>query len=659
MSKLDGIDDLKKDIEEIKSNLGDTDLASVNADLEKVKEDLEKLLSQQSFIQGPINIRNQAELKYVKTLGEIKNVRGSVTVDISSESMHDSIAAVNDVVSKINTIIAGDLTTTGHASDVLDFSALTFVDGNLTVKTKANSMEGLTAVTKDLNLDYPSDYVFPNLASTGSITIKDSDKVLKVDFPSLLTNDSGGTFQTGATPSVVSLAKATHVDLGGVQVRSITAPEAVTVKLGFSGTLAGTTTITAAKATEITLGATKIGAHALTIAGKSDGTVNLNALKEIGAGASVSGAAVNLDALKTATGTLVLDGSKTLNLPALEKADGISAAAATTFSAEKLVLSATATLSAATEITLASTSADLLATKDKVVTLTITALANAVNFDASAFSVLETLSVTGKTPKEADVSEGSQTNQVTADNAAKLKTISLAGAIKDISLENNTSLENLTTAGNIVDVFIRNNDKLKTIKFEHSFLKGELASTLRVEDNAELTEVDMATVQKIKGINIADNPKLASIKVGAPDVLAEPSATVTITVLSNKLPGKYTNAKAGSETSEYTAPVIVQADLYALKLIIDAYNSQKSRTLSVTFNLGFDKALNDKGEETDVTLADKLDADTAAHNGEDGESTATATDDVNKDNDSNNSVNGGGVDQGIDTARELALLKKE
>lgn len=654
MSKLDGIAELQTEIEAIKASLENAvaqdDIDAINKDLETVQEALDKLLSQQSFIQGPINIRNQAELKYVKTLGEIKNVRGSVTVDISSKSMHDSIVAVNKVISNINTIIAGDLTTTGHASDVLDFSKLTFIDGNLTVKAKANNLDGLTAVSKDLNLDYKADYVFPNLASTGSITIVDSDKVTKVDFPSLLTNDSGGTFQTGTTPSVVSLAKATHVDLGGVQVRSLTAGEAVIVKLGFNGTLAGTTTITAGKATDITLGATKIGAHALTISGKSDGTVNINALKEVGAGLTVSGAAVNASALKTVTGTLAIDGAKTLTLPALEKADDISAAAATAFSAEKLALTAAVTLTAATEITLASASDTLLPVKDKVKTLTLNSLDNGISFDASAFSVLETLNVTAKTPKEADVKEDTQTNQVIADTAAKLKTISLAGAIGTVTLDNNAALESLTTAGNIINISVDNNDKLKTIKFGHTFLKGELANTVEVINNAELTEVDMTAVQKIKLITIETNAKLASIKVGSPDILAEPSATVTFTVKGNKLPGKYTNGKAGTETTEYSAPVIVQADLYALKLVLDAYNKQKSRAVSATFDLSFDKALDDKGKETDVTLIAKLNADTAAQNGLDGDATAA------DDNDTNNST---GATDGIDHKRELVLLKKE
>ena len=116
-----GIKALQTEIATIKASLekavSQDDIDVINQDLEKVKEDLEKLLNQQSFTQGPINIRNQAELRYVKSLGDITNVRGNVTVNISSKSMHDSVAAVNKIISKINTIIGGNLHTTGHAKE--------------------------------------------------------------------------------------------------------------------------------------------------------------------------------------------------------------------------------------------------------------------------------------------------------------------------------------------------------------------------------------------------------------------------------------------------------------------------------------------------------------------------------------------------------------
>lgn len=660
LSALDGLDvgELQKQIADIKSSLdsavGEDGLAAINKDLDKVKEDLEKILNQQSFTQGPINIRNQAELKYVKSLGEIKNIRGNVTVDVSSKSMYDSIAAVNKIISKITTIVGGNLTTTGHVSGVLDFSALTFVDGDLTVAKKANNLDGLTAVSKDLDLCYPSDYVFPNLASTGSITIKDSDKVKKVDFPSLLTNSNGGTFQTKDDgTSVVNLSKATYVDLGGVQVRDLTAGEAVTVKLGYSGTLAGTTTVTAVKATSISVAATKIGAHLLTIKGKSDGTVDLNGLKEAGAGITVSGAAVNANALKTVTGTLTFGDAKSLTLPALEKADEINATKATKFSAEKLALTSTVSLSAAEEITLASATNTLITPTDKVKTLTLKALALGTTFDASSFDgALETLNVTGIVPKEKDVKENSQTNQVTSDGAAKLKTVTLGGAIGKVTLDNNAALESLTTGGNIIEVSVDNNDKLKTITFGHSFLKGEYANTVEVINNAELTAVDMTAVQKIKTITVTDNAKLASIKVGSPEILAEPGATISYTVKSNKLNGKYTDAIAGTETTQYSPPVIVQADLYAIKLVLDAYNKQKSRGTSATFDLSFDKSLNDKGKYEGPSLVQKLNEDTAAQNGADGDK------DTSADRDTNNKT---GETHGLDSgfAKELTFLKKE
>ena len=625
------------------------DITAINNDLEKVKEALEKLLNQQSFVQGPINIRNQAELRYVKSLGEITNIRGDVTVDISTETMHDSIAVVNAIISKINTIIGGNLSTTGHVSDVLDLSALSFVDGNLTVKVKANSIDGLTAVSGDLHLDYKADYVFPNLASTGSITVKDYEEVTKVDFPNLLPNDNGGTFQTGNVASIVSLSKATHVDLGGVQVRSLTAPKALIVKLGFNGTLAGTTTITAAEATNITLAATKIGAFPLTITGKDDGTVDLSGLKEVGAGLTVSGEIVDVTALTTVTGTLIIADAKTLTLPNLEKADAIGATAATTFSAEKLVVSGNVSLTAAKEITLASTNQNFLKIVDVVETITLTELKS--TFVADGFEALETLNVTGKVPAEKDVTEGSVAYGLSSNDANSLKTVSIDGALGYISFVENDELESITKAGHIISCSIEENDNLKTVKFGHSFLKGELANIIRVLGNDELTEVDLTAVQKIKTLTITDNDELASIKVGSPDVLAEPSTTITFLVNSNKLPGKYTDGKAGTETTKYSAPVIVQADLYAIKLVLDAYNNQESRAASATFDLSFDKTLDDDGEETSVSLNGKLNADAAAQVGLDADVSTVA------DNDTNNASTGSV--SGIDIQRELVLLKKE
>lgn len=651
------IDKLKESLETIQTTLNDSegvtkdDINAINTDLEKVKEDLAKLLEEKvANIDGPINIRNQAELTYVKSLGEFTSIKGNFTVDLKTDkTLIDSIAAINKITGRMTSIISGDLTTTGHTSAVLDFSALTFVDGSLSVNEKANNFDALTTVSKDLTLNYKGDYAFSELSSTGSITITDYKEVTKVDFPKLVTGASGATFQTaGDANSEVSLDKATHVNLGAVEVRTLTAPEAETVKLGYMGTLNGDTTIDAEDATSIEIGATKIGTHSLTITAKDDGKVSLNGLTEAGQGITITGGSLEAGKLKTVTGTITINKAKSISLPALEKVSGqITAPDANSFTAEKFIVSDVLELAGAEEVTIASAATASLTAAD-LEKLTLKALADGVTLDVSGFADLETIDITGKAAKT--VSQGAQDNGITTGGgAAALKTVTLGGAIGTVSLTSNDDLETITTSGNIVNITVHENKSLKTIKFGHSFLKGELASTIGVTSNTALEELDMTAVQKVKTITITNNGKLTSIKVGAPDVLAEPVAAISYTVNNNKLPGKYTDAKAGSETEEYTPQSIVQADLYAIKLLINAYNKQKSRTASATFDLSFDNALDKDGKDTDVALTAKLDADTAAQNGEDG----TAG---NDDDDSNNATVAG---SGIDTARELATLKKE
>ena len=679
-ARLDG---LNEQLEELKSlaeedpDVTQEDINDLDSKIETLQEQVAELLSRNAFAQGPISITNQAELAYAKSLGEFTNVRGNLTVNITDEELRDSITAVNTILGRIMVISGGDLNLTGHTSHTLDASEISFVDGNLNVHTKAANLAALTSVSKQVQLTYATDYDFPLLTKTGSITLTDGTNVTNVNLPVLRAVDGSKLSTTGATAGHATFSKATAVNLGDIEVSNLTANEATTVSLGYDGTLSGTTTITATKAdATITTKITSTGTSTFTIVADDGASLNLSTLKTANGITTLTGGTVNLsaltgaatltineaetitlDELTAATGTLNLPDATSVSANKLASAQAINAVKATSFSASVLVLSQTASLTKATNVTIGSSSHTLLEAP-AVTDLTVTQLANGINLDVDGYAKLEDLTVTGKTA--ATPGQGNQNNQVLSDNAPELESVTLGGSLGLVDLSNNGDVTEINTSGNIKAIEINNNADLEEITLGHSYVSGDFASTVTVTNNADLGSLNMTAVKRVKSITITGNAKLTSIQVdtGAESSsLAEPVTPLSFTVTGNKLLGAYTTAQAGTETTAYVPAKAVQADLYRFKQLIQAYqNRTGSHTGNITYNLSYDEVAGPApGTTVAGTLIASLDGDTVAQAGPDN--TAGGAD-AQTDN-GEAAAAGAGAGSGINnhaTINELALL---
>ena len=101
-------------------------------------------------------------------------------------------------------------------------------------------------------------------------------------------------------------------------------------------------------------------------------------------------------------------------------------------------------------------------------------------------------------------------------------------------------------------------------------------------------------------------------------VLAEPVATISVTLHSNALTGNYNKAVAGSETTPYAQAAITSTELAAFKTFIEAYAAQTDRTASgsasatsgypsIKYNMDVDSVTIDSGTTTS-TLSTALSA---------------------------------------------------
>ena len=649
------------------------DINNLNTKIEALQEQVAELLSRNAFAQGPLSITNQAELAYAKSLGEFTNVRGSLTVDITDEELRDSITAVNTILGRIVVISGGDLNLTGHASHTLDASQISFIDGNLNVHTKAANLAALTSVSKHLQLTYATDYDFPLLTKTGSITLTDGMGVTLVNFP-IVRGVNGSRLSTaGATVGTAIFNDATTVEIGDIEILNFTANDATNVELGYDGTASARTQITATKANasiRAHIGST--GTHSYTLTADDDASVNLSDLETASAHLSITAGSVNLSSLTSvaqltinevgtvnlseltqATDSIVTPDATSFTANKLTRARTIAAVKAETFSAETLVVSDTLTLTKAENVTVGSTSHTLLTAPD-LESLTVLLLENGIELTVDGYSKLETLVVTGKAA--ATPGQGNQNNLVLSDDADKLESVTLGGSLGLVDLSNNDEITEINTAGNIKAIEINNNDALEQITLGHSYVAGDFASTVTVTNNGDLESLNMTTVKRVKTISITGNAKLSSIQVdtGADSAgLAEPVTDLNFTVTGNKLLGAYTAAQAGTETTAYVPAKAVQADLYRFKQLIQAYqNRTGSHTGDIIFNLSYDEVAATPPATGTVsgTLIASLDADTVAQAGPDGTPGGA---DAQTDN------SGGGAGTGINnhnTINELALL---
>lgn len=672
------VDEIKmNDFSDIKD-----ELANLDTEVADILEKLGELLAANAVIQGDLRITNLGDLEIAQDLVGTEEddpevtIQGNLLVTINdTNGLLDSIAAVNAITNKIRIV---QETVTATTNTALEFNALTYVAGDYDVSlTVSGSIadSSLRTINGAMTIAAGGAIDYSQLNSVQSVEITAVSTITSVDFSGAqtapVTTGMGELVLPGATsvkvgllPLTVTLAAATTFEAtytGAAHPRTqitIGGPDASfsMAATAFTNRILITTTgdVLLPQLTEV-----GDGGETIIIAGASS-SIDLSGLTELPGGATLTAATVNLDALETigAYG-LVLVGPTSVSLPALTDGENtpIVATDATSFYAPEYSIYITPVLQLQTvnlantgaTVTLknigdAMTPANMLLDWATIEHLTLTGQTG--DLDLSAAAELETLHYSGAAA--GTTAPGNQSNTLMIDDQpSSLTTVEFGedNHLGTLTVASST-LESLETKGVIINTVVSSNSSLETFIFGHSHIDGENATTIAITNNPEITEIDLSSLAKVKSVVITGNADLETIVAPSIDPLAEPVATVTVTISNNDTSGTYDPARAPTETTEYQSASATSTMVSSFKPFIEAYQAQ-TRSASVTFSIDVDSV--DNIETTAVetsTLSSYLTADMAAQAGADTASGTTATD-------ADNQTDGGM----IDTTNELALFQ--
>ena len=586
-------------IEALSTQLGNVaseeDLAVITDALAAVQADVKELLQANAVINQNITINNDATLLYAETLvGTATDdpnviVNGSVDVTINTTNFDAAeLVRVNAVTSKLATVLqAVTITNTSSPSVAVDLSNLGFVDGNYTVSGAAANDDALRTISGNLVINHGKDADYSQLTTVGG-DVSIYSNVTSIDISNATI--AGGVYSAGSALGTLILAKATSVNIGTAQAKtvSLTLAEGV-VNLGYAGTIAGNVLIEAPKAGSIDFAAGTV-TGTLTVSSKADETIFNAANLTTASATTITAEEANFAKLTTFTGNSVIT-ADTVTFPALTgNASGtIDLPTADNFVAPKFSISSTVSATDAKTVEFLSGS-DTNLSAPAATSLTINEQGNTTSFDTSGYAALVTVNITGKVnaaPTPTNIS-----NVITIAGSA-IKTASVGGMLYSTVVSGTAALTELNTSGNIRILNVNNADALTAINIGHDHINGSEAAQLHFTGNAVLTSVDLSSVGDVGTIEIVDNVLLTAFTAPgtASNTLTEVAATIVATVTGNKLQGTYTPGTAtipGTGTVP-TVPAmassISQASVFALRSWIEVHNSH---TASPSFNIQID-----------------------------------------------------------------------
>jgi len=668
------VDEIKmNDFSDIKD-----EVANLDTEVADILEKFGELLAANAVIQGDLRITNLGDLEIAQDLVGTEEddpevtIQGNLLVTINdTNGLLDSIAAVNAITNKIRIV---QETVTATTNTALEFNALTYVAGDYDVSlTVSGSIadSSLRTINGAMTIAAGGAIDCSQLNSVQSLEITAVSTITSVDFSvaqtAPVTTGMGELVLPGATsvkvgllPLTVTLAAATTFEAtytGAAHPRTqitIGGPDASfsMAATAFTNRILITTTgdVLLPQLTEV-----GDGGETIIIAGASS-TIDLSGLTEFPVGARLTAGSVMLDALETMSrGFYVFTGPTSLSLPALTT---IGVMASTVFRAESVTSFYAPELTTSNAIELANTGA----------TVTLKNIGDAMNpvTDLLDWATIEDLTLTGQTgvldlsaaaeleslhysgAAAETTAPGNQSNTLTInDQASSLTTVEFGedNHLGTLTVASST-LESLETNGVIINTIVSSNTSLETFTFGHTYIDGENATTIVITNNPDITEIDLSSLAKVKSVVITGNADLETIVAPSIDPLAEPVATVTVTINNNDTSGTYDPAMAPTETTQYQSASATSTMVSSFKPFIEAYQAQ-TRSASVTFSIDVDNVDNIEttAEET-TALSVHLTADTAAQVGADTASGTTETDADNQ------------TDVGaITTTNELALFQ--
>ena len=557
---------------------------------------------------------------------------------------------LNAVVDRFASVVMDDgefVTLTVSADQTLGVQSLEFIQGGLKLLGAGTATLGaLRALTETLTISTEGSIVFDELNQVGDVVISATGSISTVNFSSVATSDGQITTEAGVLdldeldgdvnlgaiglPASVTLVNVTSLIAGAVEDGvDLSAPLATSIQLNSSTafTANGNITISAKGNIISNIG---VASGTLTVT-SSEGAIHLESLTEIKGAASLTASeAIRLTKLESNDNGISAEGD-TFHVPAMETNDGSLTVTATGYEFDSLesndggiVLGAgtlvefdsltdssasitATTIDTFTAISLATTTGTISTDDGSTIAIanlsTTTLLAQFATLDElqlhsqsdtvdfSGAVSMTTLTVLGK--KNTPIVAGGQQNDVviTAANG-ELESLTVGGVLRKVEL-NGTDLEEFESVegSTIIDLHLNNNDELVDITLAHDRLDGEDALAIRVTGNDALEEIDMSSVNKIKHIVITGNSSLTDITMAGFSPSVEPTAQITVTIRDNNLPGAYSAAASGTDTTPYLEAVITDSTdsgiICAVKAFVDHY-TEEATTGTVTASIDLD-----------------------------------------------------------------------
>lgn len=624
-SLQEGISALEGELEALQAAMGGLDandgdiesqVAGLQAELNSLQGDLNSLMDRNRVFNGDLYIRNQGELEMAQALGSnLEIINGSVWIYATDDNNLDE-AAISAITSNIKFILGGESETALEviADEPLDFSNLLGVyNGNAFIWDSPLNADGLEVVEGNLLLWYDGGYRLPNLKSAFEIDLFDfaTDAgaeipvvgTLEVDFSGLESawsirtieyDDTSGPWVGGTddTPGAgkLQLSSATSVNIAGVPVTKLFAPEATRISLGYRDQLWGGDglRVVAYMAETLEVGYTEMEGN-LTILSPAIFTamnlihvggdvlfngyveangvrhveqINLPALGFVDGDMNLWSGPAQLDALMAignANFSMIYGG---ISLPSLVMAGEIDISYDNSqpysFNAPSLIQFDALTIngSGAYSLTVGSMEVGQLINPTGVRELELTALETSFN----GYSLTNLVSA-----RIAGAPGSGQASGFSVDENPNLETIHLSGDLGSAQITDMTSVTELTTTGTLDILTAMSLSSLVTLDLNHDVDPGAPEQRIRIAYNGALESLVTAASQATD-LEIYNNAALTTLNLSSFQQAPAASETgVTVFIEGNGLLGAHTPAVAASGPNPYVETTIAQPGIATLK----------------------------------------------------------------------------------------------
>ena len=551
----------------------ETDLTALAEALAALQQDVTELLAANAVINQSITINSEATLQYVESLISTATddptviVNGSVTVESAFANADASLTTrINAVTNKIATILGVDngtgLVLTHSASSTVNFNALSFIDKNMEITGGAFGHDVLTTITGSIDETHTGAFDYPLLTSAATITIGTDHS--SVVLPTSAT--IGAISTTGSATGELWLKKATTVSTGKALVSSLTAPKATAVTIGTKAAQAGNVAIATTLNAVINLTSTSLAGNLTVTGGASQTTFFGSSLTYVGGTTTVGDYAEAHFTKVTQFGGNTAIGAAVLDLSALtSNASGtLVFSRATTVDTQKLVVSSNVTYTAATTAHFASTNQASM-TLPAVTTLKVFKQGVKTDLDVSGYTTMTDFTIGGAQGSAPFITK--VTNTVAIGGAALVNATILDGDY-DVVTVTGAALRSLTTGGEIRSFTLNAATGLTAVTMDHDHISGSDAAALVVTGNTALTALAPSALTYIGNVTITGNTLMTSLDLSSFDTIPLAGA-YTMAISGNKLTGTYVAATEGSTTTAFVEAQVKSDDFNTLMPLID------------------------------------------------------------------------------------------